>query len=74
MVAGAAHVGCKSLTLERVHCGVATGLPALLERLPEHPLPKNLVALLKDVAEIATEGQLHRYLMNSECLMGGRRC
>lgn len=33
-------------------------LPAFLERLQERPLPKELIATLKDVAEIAMEGKL----------------
>lgn len=34
------------------------GLPALLEHLPERSLAKKLMAVLREVAGIATEGQL----------------
>ena len=57
-VAGAAYIGSHALALGRVLTAASTpGLPAVLERLPGRPLAAELIAALKEVGEIASEGQ-----------------
>ena len=58
-VSDAAYIGCHALALGRVPTAASSaGLPDLLERLPERPLAQELIAALKQVAEVATEAQL----------------
>lgn len=60
-VSGGAYMGCQALTLGcLLIVALESGLPALLERVAERLLPKELIAILEEVAEIAMGGQLQR--------------
>lgn len=58
-VTGAAYVGCQAIALGCVLTAASVcGLPTLLERLSRRPLAKELIAALKEAANIAMEWQL----------------
>lgn len=56
---GAAFFGCQALVLEHMLTVTSTErLPALVERLTQQSLVKELLVSLKDIVEVAMEGQL----------------
>lgn len=56
---GATYIRCQALALGReLTMALTCGPPALLERVPERSSATELIVALRQVEEIATEGQL----------------